>query len=432
MPTDRHGLHVSTASTAARDAYVEGVDLLLSADFGPADAFRRARGADPGFMLAHLGLARALQVRGDMQGAGAALADARAIATPLTPREQSQRDIFALLMTGHLDPALRAALRHLGDFPRDAMVLAPCSTTLGLFGLSGRDGWQRDLASLMDSLAGDYGDDWWFTGMHAFALEETGQIDLARRKIERAMAQNPRYAHGAHIKAHVHYETGEAAAALDYLRGWMPDYRKGAQLHRHLSWHVALFELHTGDPGAAWRQFHDNVHPRNAPGPALSVLCDGLSFLWRAELAGAPGDTAAWETIRAVGRVAFPNPGNAFADVHVALADAMAGDLDAVTARIAAIEAQQAEASLPSRTLTAALARGFRAYAQADWPRAIEALEPAVAAHEPMGGSRAQRDLVEFTLLKAYLNAGRDADADRYISQRRKGAVAPAVSGRAR
>ncbi|MFO1028586.1 MAG: tetratricopeptide repeat protein [Acetobacteraceae bacterium] len=429
MLTDRYGLPVSTASAAARDAYVEGVDLLLAANDGPAEAFQRALEADPGCMLAHLGKARALQMRGDMAGARAALADAQGIAVPLTPREQSQRAVFALLIAGRLEPALEATRRHLADFPRDAMVLAPCATTLGLFGLSGRLGWQRSLADLMDALADDYGDDWWFTGMHAFALEETGQIALARSKIEHAMAQNPRFAHGAHIKAHVHYETGEAAAAMAYLRGWMPGYRKGAQLHRHLSWHIALFELLAGNADAAWQQFHENVHPQNAPGPALSVLCDGLSFLWRAELAGAPGDKAAWEAIRQVGRTAFPSPGNPFADVHVALADAMAGDLDSVSARIEAIEAQQAESPLASRPLTAALARGFSAYAQGDWTRAIEALEAGVAAHEPMGGSRAQRDLVEFTLLKAYLNAGRMADVARYRAWRRPGAVPPAVAG---
>ena len=123
MLTDRYGLPVSTASAAARDAYVEGVDLLLAANYGPAEAFQRALEADPGCMLAHLGKARALQMRGDMAGARAALADAQGIAVPLTPREQSQRAVFALLIAGRPEPALEATRRHLADFPRDAVVL---------------------------------------------------------------------------------------------------------------------------------------------------------------------------------------------------------------------------------------------------------------------------------------------------------------------
>jgi hypothetical protein len=85
MLTDRYGLPVSTASTAARDALVEGIDLLLAAGPGPADAFQRAIDADAGFVLAHLGKARALQVRGDLQGAVAASA------TPTRPATPSRR-----------------------------------------------------------------------------------------------------------------------------------------------------------------------------------------------------------------------------------------------------------------------------------------------------------------------------------------------------
>jgi hypothetical protein len=40
---------------------------------------------------------------------------------------------------------------------------------------------------------------------------------------------------------------------------------------------------------------------------------------------------------------------------------------------------------------------------------------------ERMGGSRAQVDLVEATLLQAYLNAGREAEARRLLADRRPG-----------
>jgi hypothetical protein len=42
-------------------------------------------------------------------------------------------------------------------------------------------------------------------------------------------------------------------------------------------------------------------------------------------------------------------------------------------------------------------------------------LEPALAETVRIGGSRAQRDLIENTLLAAYLKAGRDADAKRLL-----------------
>jgi len=59
-----------------------------------------------------------------------------------------------------------------------------------------------------------------------------------------------------------------------------------------------------------------------------------------------------------------------------------------------------------------------------DYNAAIEATQPVFAEHERIGGSRAQRDLVEFTLLKAYIHAGRFDDVRRMLAERRPGANA--------
>ena len=51
MLTDRYGLTVSTASSEARDAYVEGCEAKLTAFPGAVEAFDRAIAADPRFAL---------------------------------------------------------------------------------------------------------------------------------------------------------------------------------------------------------------------------------------------------------------------------------------------------------------------------------------------------------------------------------------------
>ncbi len=43
---DRYGLPMSTRSRAAADHYVEGVDLLLSQNFGSDEAFTKAMVAE--------------------------------------------------------------------------------------------------------------------------------------------------------------------------------------------------------------------------------------------------------------------------------------------------------------------------------------------------------------------------------------------------
>ena len=66
MLTDRYGLALSTTVAAARDAYIEGVDLLLTVYPGAAASFDRAIAADPRFALAHIGKARAFQLAGNV------------------------------------------------------------------------------------------------------------------------------------------------------------------------------------------------------------------------------------------------------------------------------------------------------------------------------------------------------------------------------
>jgi len=49
MLTDRYDLALSTASAAARDAYVQATDLALTFYPGAAEAYDQAIAADPGF-----------------------------------------------------------------------------------------------------------------------------------------------------------------------------------------------------------------------------------------------------------------------------------------------------------------------------------------------------------------------------------------------
>ena len=97
MQTDRYGVAVSTASTAARDAYVEAVDLLLTVYPGATEAFDRAVAADPGFALAHIGKARARQLAGDLAAMRDSLATAQTLCDGGPARNRSQIEGFTVL-----------------------------------------------------------------------------------------------------------------------------------------------------------------------------------------------------------------------------------------------------------------------------------------------------------------------------------------------
>jgi hypothetical protein len=412
MLTDRYDNSVSTASAPARDAYVAGVDLLLSANAGAEDAFCRAIAADDGFALAHAGLARTFQVHARAADAKAAIARARELAPAGSPREQSHVAALAQVIEGSAPAALAAARDHLASYPRDAMVLAPCTGVFGLIGFSGRSGREQELLALLDGFADAYGDDWWFGSVHAFAQVEAGEVERAQSTIERSLARYARNAHGAHIRAHVHYECGERTAGLDYLRDWWNDYAKESQLHCHLSWHIALWELELGHTAQAWEVYRSHLHPGASWGPPINTLSDSASFLFRAELAGQPRRDDLWREVSRFASRWFPSPGLTFADVHGALAHAFAGDAEALARLIDGAKG-------PAADMVAPLAQAFGGLSRGAWSDAVAILDPLMASHERVGGSRAQRDLIEYALVMCLLRLGRTAQARRLMQTRR-------------
>lgn len=416
MLTDRYDQPISTSSQAARDAYVAGADCLLSAAHGDQAQLALAVAADPDFAVAHAALARARFLMADVAGARQSAARARELAAKATAREQSHVDALSLAIEGKPIESLAATHAHLAQHPRDAMVASPATGVFGLIGFSGRPGREPEQVAFLEMLRPHLADDWWFQAVYAFALEEVGRLDEALDLIERSMAQNPHNAHGAHIKAHVLYEQGDDRAALGYLDSWLPTYPREGLMHCHISWHVALFALMLGDTERAWQVYEAQVHPGGAWGPALNVATDAPAFLWRAELAGHERRPAMWKDVHEYARKSFPKAGVAFVDVHRALAHVAAGDHDGLADVVSELEQRVAAGRSPAGDVVPRLATGLAAYGRGDWGAAIAALEPALAETVRIGGSRAQRDLIENTLLAAYLKAGRDTDARRLLA----------------
>ncbi|HEU0216674.1 MAG TPA: hypothetical protein VFQ90_08435 [Stellaceae bacterium] len=429
MLTDAYDLPLSTTSSAARDAYVEGCVIKLTNHPGAIEAFDCAIAADPNFALANAAKAYALLECGNAPAARETMANASALAAGVSARETSHIAFFDRFLAGEAAAALAALLKHLDAWPRDVLVLATTAFTNGLIGNSGRAGQKRMLLDVLDRLAPSYGDDWWFTAHHGMALSENGQRAAARPKIDRSLAQNPKNPWAAHARAHFCYEEGDPDTACKFLASWLPTYPRGGALYSHLSWHLALGHLELGDVAAARQLFDNAFAPDVHSGPPRGKLNDGVAFLWRWELAGQPRDAAAWRAMHDFATGAFPRAGLAFSDMHVALARAVARDDEALAVTEAQIDELARRGRYPSGPLIPAVARGFAAFERQDFTAAIDALAPVVGKLERIGGSRAQLDLVEFTLLKAYLAAGRADDARRMLGARQRGCLTPPVAG---
>ena len=194
---------------------------------------------------------------------------ARALVAGGTARERGHVEALAIAVEGDAVRALAAIAEHLVEFPRDAMVLSPATGVYGLIGFSGRQDRNEALAALLDPLAGAYGEDWWFLGAHGFALTEARGWAAGAPLVERSLALSPRNAHGAHAWAHVLYERGDEADGAAFVDAWLPGYPREAQLHCHLSWHLALFELARGRLDRASEIYLESIRPGVALSPAM-------------------------------------------------------------------------------------------------------------------------------------------------------------------
>ena len=125
MLTDRYELPLSTASSAARDAYVEGCAAKLTMYPGAIEGFDRAIAADPGFALAHAARAYALLDRGDAAAARESMAAANHLAAGLSAREASHIAFFDLLVVGEAEAALSALPAHLNAWHATPWYSAP-------------------------------------------------------------------------------------------------------------------------------------------------------------------------------------------------------------------------------------------------------------------------------------------------------------------
>jgi hypothetical protein len=416
---DRYGLPLTTSSPRAVDAYVDGVDRLLSAQPGADGCFERAIDADPGFALAHIALARTQQLRMRPAEARATAARARSLLRDVTDRERGHVETIARAIDGDAAGALGAAKAHCAAFRRDALVLHLNFGAFGLISFAGRRDHDEEMFQLFRQFVGDYGDDWWFRFAWGWAHTESGRVAEGRRLMEQAFALNPRNANTVHGLAHVFYEEGEAAGGVKFVSGWLPGYDRAASLHCHLTWHVALAELVQGDVAAARAAFETGIRARVATlAPPTNVVTDGTSLLWRLMLDGEPVAAADLDELAAFAAERFPGTTAHFHELHCLMAWAAAGDWTRFETRLADLRARAASGTLPPGAVAPALAEGFAAFVRGDFAGAARAIEPFVDDICRCGGSHAQQDVWEETLVAAWIRAGEPEKARHALERR--------------
>ena len=259
---------------------------------------------------------------------------------------------------------------------------------------------------------GAVGDHAMLLGIEAMLAQEQGRLDDAHRLAGRALKLDPTGFDGAHPMAHVHFEAGDHADGLTWLDGWLPSADQEAPFRTHLVWHAALHELEPGRGDDALVRY-GACTARGGPGG----LFDGNSPLWRCQLLGYaapgadPGDTRVSDLVAPMTEtVPFT-----FVGAHVAIGLATAEDAEGLR-RFAAnardFTAPGAAELLPD------LALGFAAYVEGDHQAASDHLLRRADDFFRLGGSHAQREVFEDTLIHALIGAGRLEEASTRLQRR--------------
>jgi tetratricopeptide (TPR) repeat protein len=416
---DRFGLSLTTQSLRAAESYNRAVDLMLSANTGAEALLDAALAADPEFALARIARARLCQVQARIPEAKQAAATARGLAERVSPREQGTIEVIALTIDGAGPQAMARLEAHVAEYPRDALALSLALGVFGLLGFSGRVDHHEAQLALLERLAPRWDEDWWFLTYLGWARIETGDVATGARELERALALNPNNAYAAHARSHGYFEAGDAEAGAAFIAAWLPGYDRKSQLHCHLSWHLALFELARGQPERARALYEDAIRPAVSYAPPLFNLADAASFLWRWRIYGeTPPLDEPWNEVIAHAKRHFPRAGIHFADVHAAFAEAVSGEDAALPARIAQLGELDHAGRLPQGAVIPALCAGAAAFAQGDYDAAADTLGAALPELARLGGSHAQREIFEDTYIAACLRAGRHDRAAERLSAR--------------
>jgi hypothetical protein len=405
----------STSSQMALASAEKALWRMMSFYDVPLPDLDLATQADPAWLMPHLmraGFFLGLNETCFLADANQALQRAQALAQNATARERAHLHALEHLFEGRWSAACRVWDEILIEHPCDALALQWAQ--LWDFYRGDAQGLRQRPARALPQW--DEADPLFphVLALHAFGLEENNLHAQAEETARRALAIDARAPWAIHAVAHVMEMQGRYEEGSAWLRQHQTQWAEGNGFSAHLWWHKSLFRLEALDIAGVLRLLDAHLS-----GDALQIglqRVDAASMLWRLHLLGQDMSAQCtallkgWkldETQTEAG--ADAQAGHfAFNDVHVVVTMLGAGATaraEAWVARCAerAMQAQDARRCnhVVAREVGLPLMRGLLALHRGDADGAVTLIYPVHHQAQRLGGSHAQRDLIDQTLMAA-------------------------------
>jgi tetratricopeptide (TPR) repeat protein len=411
---DRWGVPVragSADSVALLDVAIEELAALAGDPVADADA---AVAADDGLVLGHIYRAY-LQLYGTTPEGVTAASE---ILKPLDEAVMGERELHHLRAARHWvegdwEATTRSLERALLCHPRDLLALKVAQDLYFFLGnrLELRDTAARVLPAWPRELPG-----WGYVqGIYAFGLEENADYRQAEARARAALDHNPRDVWSVHALAHVFEMEGNQRDGVAFLTASAPDWSPSF-FAIHNWWHRGLYHLELGEIGEALALYDDPI--RAARSTEWLDVVDAAALLWRLSLFGVDVTERAEQLAADIDDL-VGSPVYIFNDWHAVMAFGLAGNVER-TERVIASNRHLAAPTNAGAAERAGLAllEAFAAFAAGHPDRAIDLLIDIRPRANAVGGSHAQRDVIDLTLIAAAARGGDDSLARALVTER--------------
>jgi tetratricopeptide (TPR) repeat protein len=422
---DRWGVPLQSENPLAVPLFDRAVAELVSLSGDPLSVAENAVGADRGLILGHILRSYLLLYRTSADGttpASRILADLEGL-PPMDEREMLHWRAARAWASGEWVDATRSLERALLHDPRDLLALKVAQDLYFFLGQT------SDLCDVVARVSGSWrrtDPDWGYVqGMYAFGLEENARYREAEKLARVALEANSRDVWATHALAHVFEMEGRTAEGIEFLTRSTDQWRS-SYFAIHNWWHLALYYLERAEFEEVLALYDGPIRGTGS-GEWLDVV-DAASLLWRLSLAGIEVSRRA-ERLSLDIEPLLGEPVYVFNDWHAVMVFTLAGRDDLAERVVVASRRSKGTNRLVTGKVGLTLLEGFRSFGAGRWGDTVDLLARALPSTGAVGGSHAQRDVINLTLIVAAARSGQSEYAKELVATRRKHKAAASDAG---